>query len=74
MRAFADALEEIPLTLAENSGFRPIEYVGKLKAQQVAENDPFIGVDGLKLGTNNMMEQGIFESVMSKRQQIQLAT
>jgi T-complex protein 1 subunit epsilon len=27
VRAFADALEEIPMTLAENSGFNPIEYV-----------------------------------------------
>jgi T-complex protein 1 subunit epsilon len=27
VRAFADALEEIPLTLAENSGYNPIEYV-----------------------------------------------
>jgi T-complex protein 1 subunit epsilon len=31
VRAFADALEEIPLTLAENSGFNPIEYVSKLR-------------------------------------------
>ena len=27
VRAFADALEEIPLTLAENSGYNAIEYV-----------------------------------------------
>merc|ERR1712127_396995 len=32
VRAFADALEEIPLTLAENSGFKPIEYVSNIKA------------------------------------------
>merc|ERR1719473_717467 len=31
VRAFADALEEIPMTLAENSGFNPIEYVANLK-------------------------------------------
>ena len=33
VRAFADALEEIPLTLAENSGFNPIEYVSKLREE-----------------------------------------
>lgn len=33
VRAFADALEEIPLALAENSGFNPIEYVSKLKEE-----------------------------------------
>jgi len=31
VRAFADALEEIPLTLAENSGFPPIEYVSEVR-------------------------------------------
>jgi len=31
VRAFADALEEIPMILAENSGFNPISYVAELK-------------------------------------------
>ena len=31
VRAFADALEEIPMILAENSGYNPIEYVQNLK-------------------------------------------
>ena len=31
VRAFADALEEIPMTLAENSGFNSIEYISKVK-------------------------------------------
>ena len=74
VRAFADALEEIPMTLAENSGFKPIEYVSNIKAMQVKESNPFIGVDCMSLGTNNMYEQGIFESVMSKKQQFELAT
>ena len=33
VRAFADALEEIPLALAENSGFNPIDYVSQLKKE-----------------------------------------
>jgi len=33
VRAFADALEEIPLALAENSGYSPIEYVSKIKEE-----------------------------------------
>ena len=70
VRAFADALEEIPMTLAENSGFNPIEYVQKIKKMQIEEQNPFIGVDAMSLGTNNMYEQGIFESVMSKKQQL----
>lgn len=45
VRAFADALEEIPLTLAENSGYAPIDYVSDLRKEQVTEDNPFIGVD-----------------------------
>lgn len=33
VRAFADALEEIPLALSENSGYAPIEYVSKVKQE-----------------------------------------
>ena len=54
VRAFADALEEIPLTLAENSGYNPIEYVSKLREEQVTEDNPFIGVDANHMGSTNM--------------------
>lgn len=33
-----------------------------------------MGVDALGKGTTNMMEQGVFESAASKRNQMQLAT
>merc|ERR1719378_583655 len=74
VRAFADALEEIPITLAENSGYNPIDYLSNIKKIQIEESNPFIGVDAMNVGTNNMYEQGIFESVNSKKQQLQLAT
>jgi len=74
VRAFADALEEIPMILAENSGYNPIDYLSNIKKIQIEESNPFIGVDCMAEGTYNMYEQGIFESVNSKRQQFQLAT
>lgn len=74
VRAFADALEEIPITLAENSGYNPIEYLAMIKKMQKEESNPYIGVDAMGAGTNNMYEQGIFEAVNSKKQQLQLAT
>ena len=74
MRAFGDALEEIPLTLAENSGYNPIEYVQKLREEQITEKNEWLGVDAMRLGTTHMYEQGIFESVLSKTSQLQLAT
>ncbi len=74
VKGFAEALEVIPLALAENSGFSPIEYVGTLKAQQIKENNPALGVDCLKKGDNDMFNQGVYESMKSKTQQLQLAT
>jgi len=62
------------MTLAENSGFNTIEYVQKIKKMQIEDGNPFIGVDAMSKGVYNMYEQGIFESVMSKKQQFQLAT
>ena len=73
VRAFADALEEIPLCLAENSGYSPIEYVSGVREQQIKESSSFIGVDASHKGTNNMFEQGIFESAASKKHQLELA-
>merc|ERR1740116_162392 len=37
VRAFVDALEEIPMTLAENSGFNAINYVADIKKMQIEE-------------------------------------
>jgi len=57
------------MTLAENSGLPAIEYVQNLKKlQQDPQNPcPFIGVDAMSVGTTNMGEQGIYESVASKK-------
>jgi len=35
------------MTLAENSGFNPIDYVSNLKKKQIADQNPFIGVDAM---------------------------
>ena len=74
IRAFAEALEVIPISLAENSGYNGIEYLANLKAKQKKENNPCYGVDCSKEGTMNMMTQGVYEGFNAKRQQIQLAT
>lgn len=51
-RAFADALDAIPLALAENSGLSPIEAVAEVKAKQLKEDKPHLGVDCMLKGTN----------------------
>lgn len=52
MRAFSEALESIPLALAENSGLPSIASVSEVSARQVTEDNPFLGIDCLSKGTN----------------------
>lgn len=52
MRAFADALEVIPMALAENSGMNPIQTMTEVRARQVKEANPALGIDCLHKGTN----------------------
>jgi len=74
MRSFGDALESIPLALAENSGLAPIKTVAEVKSRQVTENNPRLGIDCLMKGTCDMKEQHVIETLVSKKQQIMLAT
>ncbi|KAI2494446.1 hypothetical protein MHU86_20092 [Fragilaria crotonensis] len=73
IRAFADALEDIPMALAENCGLSPMEEVANLKARQVCLKSSHIGlsVDG---GCADMKELGVFETLIGKQQQFQLAS
>jgi T-complex protein 1 subunit epsilon len=73
-RSFADALEQIPLALAENCGLPPIETLTDIKSRQVSENNPALGVNCMELGSNDMKEQSVIETLHSKKSQIQLAT
>lgn len=52
MRAFADALDSVPMALAENSGLSPIETLASIKSRQVKEKNPRLGVDCMQTGSN----------------------
>ena len=70
---FANALEFIPVTLAENAGLDPIEFLTELKYKH--ENGEKHA--GLNLFTNkveNTLEQGIVEPMKIKTQAIDSAT
>lgn len=73
-RAFAEALEMIPLALAENCGLQPIQTLTEIKARQVSEKNPALGVNCMELGSSDMKEQSVIETLHSKKSQIQLAT
>ncbi|XP_028623352.1 T-complex protein 1 subunit epsilon [Grammomys surdaster] len=74
MRAFADALEVIPMALSENSGMNPIQTMTEVRARQVKENNPALGIDCLHKGSNDMQYQHVIETLIGKKQQISLAT
>jgi len=73
-RAFSDALEAVPLALAENCGLEPIATLTDIKSRQVAEDNPALGVNCMEMGTSDMKEQSVIETLHSKKSQIQLAT
>lgn len=52
MRAFASALDAIPLALAENSGLPPIETLADVKSRQVTEGNSKLGIDCMGKGDN----------------------
>jgi len=74
VRAFADALDAVPMALAENSGLPPIETLSTVKAMQAEQENPRLGIDCLQRGTNDMKEQGVFDTLIGKQQQLLLAT
>ncbi|PVZ99676.1 hypothetical protein BB558_004319 [Smittium angustum] len=74
MRAFSKALDQIPLTLAENSGLEPIETLSDLKSRQTETGNFRLGVDCMSTGSSDMKEQYVFDPLISKRQQFLLAT
>ncbi|XP_002739598.1 T-complex protein 1 subunit epsilon-like [Saccoglossus kowalevskii] len=74
MRAFSDALESVPMSLAENSGLHPIKTLADVKSRQLKENNPRLGIDCMSKGTNDMKEQHVIETLLAKKQQISLAT
>ncbi|XP_075396934.1 T-complex protein 1 subunit epsilon [Tenrec ecaudatus] len=74
MRAFADALEVIPMALSENSGLNPIQTMTEVRARQVKEASSVLGIDCLHKGTNDMRQQHVIETLIGKKQQISLAT
>mmetsp|Transcript_118621 Transcript_118621/g.281567 ORF Transcript_118621/g.281567 Transcript_118621/m.281567 type:complete len:544 (-) Transcript_118621:126-1757(-) len=74
MKAFATALDVVPMALAENSGLQGIAEMAKLKAAQETSGNAWHGVDCMQKGTTDMWEQNVYEACASKCSQLRLAT
>jgi thermosome len=70
--AFADSIEIIPRTLAENAGIDPIDILAELKSRH--ETNKNIGIDVFTGKTINSIEEGIIEPLKIKTQAIMSAT
>jgi len=70
---FAEALEIIPLTIAENAGMDPIDTMVKLRAKQ-SEGKKWTGINAKEGRVADMLSQNIVEPVVVKEQIIKSAT
>jgi len=73
IEAFADALEIIPRTLAENAGMDAIDIIMKLKAEHQKGNK-HAGVDVIEGKISDMVEKKVIEPMRVKKQAIESAT
>ena len=71
--AFADALEVIPYTLAENAGMKPIEVVTELRAQHAAGHAA-MGINVKKCIVSDMHALNVVQPLLVTTSAIRLAT
>ena len=74
IEAFADAVESIPLTLAENAGLDPIDIMVALRAKHESAASPTYGVDVFSGEVKDMLELNIVEPLRVKQQVVKSAT
>jgi thermosome len=65
---FADALETIPLTLAENAGMDPIDTQVQLRSMQEKSSKPIYGVNVYKGKVDDLSKINVYEPLVVKQQ------
>jgi thermosome len=73
VQKFAEALDSIPLGLAENAGMDPIDTMTELRAKG-SKGSKWIGVDVRNTVVADMFKQNVLEPVIVKEQIIKSAT
>jgi len=73
IKKFAEALEIIPLTIAENAGMDPIDTMVNLRARQ-SQGQKWTGINAREQKVENMLTLNIIEPVAVKEQIIKSAT
>ena len=74
VNAFANAVESIPRTLAENAGLDSIDILGELRAKHEKADGKYFGLDTYKGKVVDMNKEGVVEPLRSKTQAIKSAS
>ncbi len=70
---FAEALEAVPITLAENAGLDPIDIISELRARH-EKAGLWIGVDVFNSKVGDMRKADVYEPLAVKKQILKSAT
>merc|ERR1712217_519072 len=73
IEAFADALELVPYTLAENAGMQPVEIVTKLRAAHAA-GEKYAGINVRKACISNIFDEQVVQPLLVSTSSINMAT
>ncbi|MBX5328158.1 MAG: thermosome subunit beta [Candidatus Bathyarchaeota archaeon] len=73
IEAFADAIEVIPRTLAENAGLEPIDIIVELRATHEKTDGKHMGVNVFTGKTENTYNNGVVEPLIVKEQAVKSA-
>jgi thermosome len=73
INAFADALEVVPRTLAENAGFDPIDTLVDLRNKHDS-GDTWSGIDVTSGKSEKLFDKGVVEPKQTKTQAVQSAS
>jgi len=74
VEAFADAVEIIPITLAENAGLDPIDVLTELKQAHDKKNNKWAGINVFTGRVVDSWRQGVIEPLKIKTQAVKSAS
>ena len=74
IEAFADAIEIVPKTLAENAGHDPLDIIVQLRERHAKPDGVWYGVDVFEGKVADMLERGVLEPLRVKKQAIRSAS
>ena len=74
VKAFAEALEVIPYTLAENAGLNPIEIVTELRNKHATTGNANFGINVKKGTITNILEEDVLQPLLVSTSALSLAT